>query len=199
MLYEENIPYWVDIAKSIGPSAIVAVVSYFISRLNLNIKDMEIHGQSRIKDAEIFGQTRLKGKELLFISYQKKIENTGEAIRVQSQAIAENYRSLFNLHDQNMRVAKIKGFLEIYDKHNKAHIEGYKSLFHEIKMSKIFNDTVQSQIDFIAKIFETNIQNLKPSDLENYFHEFTKANALILKLESDLLEQKSIDLFSEYI
>lgn len=188
MIYDEKMPYWVELAKVVGPPTVVAIVSYFISRLNLNIKETEIHGQSKFK-----------AKELIFNTYQKKLETAGKVIELQSQAIAKDYLSLHKTLDQSKGISNMKALLEIYDKHRKAHSEHYDELMNEAKKSKIYNDKIQSQIDFIRTTFSVEAKNLNDSEVENHFYNFAKANALVAKLEHDLLEQKCFDLFSEYM
>jgi hypothetical protein len=79
---QSTIPNWptaiVEIAKYLVPATITAIVSIWISRY-----------QYKMKLDELRKQAELKARELLFSSYQKKIENSNQQATAMGEALGK--------------------------------------------------------------------------------------------------------------
>lgn len=189
ILYEESSGDFVSLVEKIWMPVLVAIVGYWGSRLNLTIKKIEL-----------YSQTRFRARELKFVAYQKKLEVSGEAARIESKRHAENLLALRNIEKDNTRkMETLKSFIEVHRKHINAHYDNYMELLDEVKKSSLINTKIESQVAFVEKTFETDTENIPDEKLEDHFNALEKSYALIIKLEQNLLERKSDELFSEYL
>lgn len=189
LVYEESSVDFISLIEKIWMPILVAIVGYFGSRLNLTIKKIEL-----------YSQTKLRARELYFESYQKELDAVSETARVASKRHAENCLALHKIGDDKVRkTTTIKAFIKVHHEQIETHSADYDELYERIRNSPIMNSTRELEVKLVEKIFAIDTKNLPDEKLEEHFFALSKAYALIIKLEQNLVERKRDDLFSEYL
>ena len=189
MIIKEDITIEIiNLIKVIWAPTVIALLSYFISRLNVRIKKVEIQGQAE-----------LRARELNFIAYEKKLEKISENTGKLARWITDNSKKLDSIHDKDQRTKKLKIHLEQCKQQIATHYSFFEDLFDEIEIVKFSNQKIDDRVNFVKSIMQTDIDKLPVDEYEKYFREFAKALSISSSLEYDLVDKKRIETFSKYL
>lgn len=188
IIQDEKFSAIIELLKTIWAPSVVALVSYFIARLNIKIKKVEIQGQ-----------TELKARELTFNSYQKRVEKSDENTRAVLSAMAKNSKDLANIADQNERIARLRRFLVLLKEQISFGYNYFEDLTDDLKTSGLSNEKLNRRIDYVNNIMKKEIDKLQDSELDNYYNNLSRALSLMSSLEYDFVEKKRDEIFSGYL
>jgi hypothetical protein len=178
----------VEIAKYFVPAAITALVSILISRYQWKTKEIEISGQAEIK-----------ARELLFDSYQKRIERIGNFGRDMGEAMGKLLPYLQDwgkTETGNDQIAIV--FLEIIKIAIGTHRSSLIELEEELKKVGLLQ-AKQGDVTFVKNFLSVDPNLLTAQQFGPVFLNFIKTLSIMDGLQQDLLHKKSQDLFEAYL
>lgn len=188
MFYEEKTPATIELIKTIGITLIVALVSYFISRLNVKIKKVEIQGQAE-----------LKARELIFNAKQKRLEEISDNAAALARWMSKNAKDLELIQDKQQKAKAAKNHLELCRQQIFIHYSYYEDLFEAIENSGLTNAKIKNRMNFVKGVLLTDTSKLKEDEYEEYTEKFLRAMSLVSSLESDIIEKERNDIFAKYL
>lgn len=185
-------PETTTLIGTLAGTAIGGIIGFFGTWLTLKY-------QNRMKSAELASQSQLKAKELLFESYQRRIERINDRSKEMGESmgkLAAIYQATTNeAEKQKLNIAFFMIIRESY--------ELYKEWFRELEeeRNKVgLGDSSPVQVATMREALAVDFQNITTeADVQRIFINWTKMVAVMDSLLQDVLAKKSEDLFSEDI
>ena len=182
-----NIP---SIILILGPALITGLTSYFIARLQL-----------KIKDKEVIAQARLKAKTLLFESYEKSLENLTKQSSQLSGTIGKIYASFDSPLSENddETFKNIDSMLRIFRINMNYFRDVGKYFESELKKNSMLNDDRKEKLNSIIDTTNKTFNPLTIKDLRDELDHYVEFTSHITVLQSELIEHKREQLFSDIL
>jgi len=184
----EDTTFYSDLFKlirDVWSPTIVALVSYFMYRLNLKIKEVEIKGQ-----------TTLKARELMFNAYQQRLGKLNEDIREFAESIGKYDATLLSNDGKD---ETIKDILELISNFIGYCRHSIDSLIDEVKKHGLLDERRERHVEFIRKVFSMDLAKMSPEETRDIYQKFVRGILMLISFEADLVEKKQKELFSKYL
>ncbi len=177
------IGFWLEISRTLGPAVITALVSIALFRYQL-----------KMKTAEIRGNSELKARELIFESYQKRIERISNGANEIGNAFGKLVPHMKELSNDEVTtgiVYFVKLTIDVFK-------EEFEELSEELEKSGL-SKRKPRQIEFVKSTLSTKLDPVESINIQSVYLDFMKSIGIIFALRDDLLKQKSEDLFLCYL
>jgi len=196
-------PVIVIMADSIkgDSSAIVGVVGTIVGSLlgslaTLAVTLVTLSYQKSMQRFQIASQTQLRARELLFDSYQRKIETSFKQLAQHGATLGQLEGGLEELskgRGKQLRpfVACLAEQIPVY----KIHVN---SLEQELKNTGLFEER-KLLLDKIKDVLNTNLVALTDAEIGARYRNLLSFSATMSALEHDLIEHKAEELFRPFI
>lgn len=178
---------WAYVFLTLGPALITgastALGSWLLYRQQL-----------KSKVAEIEGQTQLRARELLFESYQKRIERREESLKELVSALMGAAGHLQGTTDEEGKRQLEQAMLVLLRMINDPYLDSLNDLEEELTAVGLI-DKRQKDISFIRQTFSVDLEKVDSKLTGELYVNFMKALGLYHSLKDELLNKKCEDLF----
>jgi len=173
---------WLALGPAIVAGFFTALGSYLIYR-----------SQLKTKIAEIKGQTELRSRELLFGSYQKRIDRIGESVDKFVGALFGFAGHLQALHDHEEEKKQAeRAILVLIKMTSDPMLDSISDLEEELRAMGLA-DKRGKDIQFIRETLSVNLDKATVNDFGTIYLNFMKAVGLLNGLKEELLNAKCKD------
>src|SRR2546430_9925701 len=178
---------WLALGPAIVAGFFTALGSYLIYR-----------SQLKTKIAEIKGQAELRARELLFESYQKRIDRIGESVDKFVGALYGFAGHLQALEDQEEKHQAERAILVLVKMTSDPLLDSIADSEEELKAIGLA-DKRQKDVQFIRDTLSTDLAKATIADVGGIYLNFMKAVGLFHALRDELLTKKCEDLFKVFL
>jgi hypothetical protein len=188
---QASIPNWptaiVEIAKYFIPAAITATASIWLSR-----------HQYKSKLAELDTQSKLKAREILFGSYQKRIERVNDQVKEMAQAIEKIIPELKRAEETHGTEEALKAFVILVSMTFDVWRDDFIELETEMARYHIA-EKWKNQISYLKVFFSQKPSEFNTANIMPIYLGFMRSAGLISLFNNDLLTERCEELFSDYL
>ena len=186
----ENIS-WTIIILTLGTAIITASATLFANWIAQR-------GQREIKEVEIKGQLELKARELLFQSYQKKVDSVGEEAREISERLYSLAGKLNQTNDEKEK-GEIAAAIVVLITMTKDSLLNWVIFLREEYEEIGLTENRKEELDFINQALSVDWDKIPQSEIGVDFFDVLKAIGKTYSLRNELVEMKCEDLFQDYL
>lgn len=156
------------------------------------------HFQLKTKKTELDAQAKLKARELLFNSYQQKLDRKREALSKASSGMGQFIAQVKLAKDEEEK-REILTLLNTLTSDVTDLITSYVDELEEELNREGLTHKRKKQMDFIRANAKKHLQMKTTEELEAALFNVWKVSDAVAFLEQELLEKKCEDLFGEYL
>jgi hypothetical protein len=154
--------------------------------------------QFRIKKAELQSQSALRARELLFESYQKKLEQINGRSHSAGETIGKFIAQIMTATNEDEKEEILEGFLVIVRALEIDLTDSIDELEKELREAGLFEKR-RKEISFLREHIAIDLSNLSGKEMEALQFKIVQALGIETKLLQELVNKKCEDLFSDYL
>ncbi len=182
---------WPTLWLALGP----AIVAGFFTALG---SWLIYRSQLKTEITEIKGQAELRARELLFESYQKRIDRIGQAVEKFVEALYGFAGHLQALTDEAEKREAQVAILVLIKMTRDPILDSIGELEEELKAVDL-GDKRRKDIEFIRDTLSADLEGPTATGFGVVYLNFMKAVGLFNALKEELLNRKCEDLFNVYL
>lgn len=182
---------WATVALALGPAVITAISTAVGSWL------LYRH-QLKTKVAEIRGQTGLRARELLFESFQKRIDRRDEGIKQFVSTLMTLVEHLKVETDEESKRQSGIVIIALIKMIREPFLDSVSELEEEFKLVGL-TDKRRKDISTIRQTLAVDLDKVEIKNVGELYLDFMKSIGLFTSLKDELLNIKCEDLFSVYL
>ena len=173
-----------EAVKVLGPAAIAAIVSIFVTRVQLQVKITELQATAR-----------LRARELMFEAYQKHLKDVVEKSSDTANACGKLLAVLTAQSDSDLRAQSIEDVRRILPVFKDVLIEDYAGLEKDEELGK-YDDLKKRCLDARAELETIDADVVDPIES---VRKLMRLQGVLGECEANLIQRMSKALFSEWL
>jgi hypothetical protein len=183
-------PELLSLISGLVGALIGSVSSIVVTGLNLK-------NQYKLKAIESKAQMELKAKELLFNSYQQRMETMGKELSSYGSALGQITGTLAALDDDEEKRKTISYLVKTFTPFMNLFSIAVDELEWDIDGAGLVK--LKAQVKLLRENSNIDLEEATPEELEQHLHLMFKSVTIVNMLNQAVLNRKCENLFGEYV